>query len=201
MRMRPLILVLACLTLAAGVALAQPPFDPNGTWSLDATVNLPDAGGTCEYSGQAALTETSGVLSGSAELFLQSGPGACPAEMSGDLSGQGSFDGPDFFLNGQITGPLGTTDFNGQLSPEPPVVMGHTEVPRALNPDPAGVGSFEVTTGDFTGSSGTWLAALLPVSFFSPKLAPVILTLLLLLLLGSGYGLLARRQADQKSVS
>lgn len=199
MRTRPLIVTLACLTLAAGVALAQPSFDPNGTWSLDATVNLPDAGGTCEYSGQATLTETSGVLSGSAELFLQTGPGACPAEMSGDLSGEGSFDGPDFFLGGQITGPLGTTNFSGQLSPEPPVVVMGVDAPRALNPDPGGAGSFQVTTGDFTGSTGTWLAALLPVSFFSPKLAPAVLTLLLLLLLGSGYWLLVRRQADQKA--
>lgn len=181
MRSRFCALFLTAFALAVGVCQAQNSFDPGGTWNLTATVALPNEGGSCQYSGQTDVSHDNGALSGFAELFLDTGDAACPAEMSAELVGQGGFDGPDFFLNGVLLGgDLGEASFAGQLSP-----------------NPGGEGAFNVTSGPSEGSTGSWMAEklLAPVTAI-PNLTPAGLTLLLLLVLGSGYWLLERREVS-----
>lgn len=180
MRTRFLLFSLVVFTLGAGAAQAQG-FSVSGTWNLDATVALPNEGGTCQYSGQANVSNDNGSLSGFAELFLDSGANDCPAEMSADLTGQGGFDGPDFFLSGMLLGgQLGEASFSGQLSP-----------------NPGGEGAFSVTSGPFTDSSGNWTAEKqLAAVGVIPNLTPVGLTLFLLLVLATGYFFLERRESE-----
>jgi hypothetical protein len=174
MRRRLLLFVAAALLFGAGTALAQT--DLTGTWRLQSSVQLPDDGGTCAYSGQTSITQSGATVSGFAELFLVSGPEACPAEMSADLSGNlETGEGPTF-VDGTLTGPLGQTQFTGELSP-----------------NPGGGGTFDVRQGAFVGSAGTWAAQLLGATI--PSLTPVGLTLFTLLLLASGTWFLSRQSA------
>jgi len=170
---RPLLLVAAVLLFGVGNALALS--DLTGNWSLQTTVQLPDEGGTCEYSGQASITQAGGAISGFADLLLVSGPGPCPAEMSANLSGVLAGSIP-YVVNGTLSGPLGETAFTGSLTP-----------------NPGGGGTFDVRQGGFAGSAGTWSAQLLRAAI--PSLAPISLTILTLLLLASGTWILSRQTA------
>ena len=80
-------------------------------------------------------------------------------------------------LSGALMGgPLGEADFSGELTP-----------------NPGGSGTFDVTSGPFAGSTGSWTAERLLASIEIPTLTPLALTVLLLLIVVAGYALLRRR--------
>lgn len=164
------------LILVAPVA-AQ---DFSGNWDLQTETTLDGEETPCVYQGTVPVDAVEGEWSGPAELFLISGPAACPAEMTGDMVGFVNQDGEQFFITGSISGsdPTGNATFDGVISP-----------------NPGGSGTFGVDEGPFAGANGIWVAELLAQSVLEiPVLGPFGLAALTALLLISGGWILARSQ-------
>ena len=170
-------LLLALALVAPAAIRAQSELE--GTWELQAETTLSGEETPCLYQGQLPLTQNENDWSGPAELFLLSGPAACPAEMTGDLTGNITQDGNDFFIDGFVDGtaPQGAATFTGVLSA-----------------NPGGGGTFAVTDGPFQDEEGVWAAELLESILEIPHLGPLGLTVLTALLLGAGAWILARSQ-------
>lgn len=150
-----------------------------GTWQLQVETTLSGEGTPCLYQGQLPLTQNENDWSGPAELFLVSGPGACPAEMTGALTGNITQDGDQFFIDGFVDGadPSGSASFTGVISD-----------------NPGGAGTFAVDGGPFEGEDGAWAAELLQSILEIPNLGPLGLVVLTVLLLAAGAWILARSQ-------
>lgn len=170
-------LILALALVAPAAVRAQEELE--GTWQLQVQTILSGEETPCLYQGQLPLTQNESDWSGPAELFLVSGPAACPAEMTGELTGNISQDGEDFFIDGFVDGsaPDGAASFTGVLSP-----------------NPGGGGTFAVTQGPFQDEEGTWAAELLQSVLEIPHLGPLGLVVLTGLLLAGGAWILSRSQ-------
>lgn len=171
-RARGFCLLFAIALLAAAPALhAQ---DLSGEWLMDTNANIPDEAEPCVYSGACLMEHTGNDLTGTVDLSLVSGPADCPAEMTAALFGV--VDGDDVF--GTLEGPAGEATFEGS---------------RANS----FVGSFVATEGDFTASTGDWLAVrpLVHVTEI-PTLSGAGLTLLVLALLAGGAWVLRGRRDE-----
>lgn len=183
---------LAALLFAAGAG-AQTETDLTGPWTLNATANV--AGGVdglkgtavvvCVFEGDASVVQSGDQISGDAELGLVDGPTSeCPPEMSAALDGTVV---NDSIQMGMLAGGLGTADFQGMLTPSLVERPRKGEAVGTLN------GAFQVTSGSFTNTTGTWNASPAPASVLEvPALTPAGLTLLVLILLGAGIFLLQR---------
>lgn len=178
-------LVIRRLALAAAFLLftvpaahgQEPPPDLTGQWLLGTTVQLSGEASPCVFEGIADIAQQGTQLSGTARLSLVSGPAACPAVMTAELSGAVE-DGEVVSLTGMLGGQLGTVDFTGTLSP-----------------NPGGGGDFTVTSGPFQGEEGTWTAQLVQSAAQIPTLVPLGLALLALALVAAGTLFLRRRAA------
>jgi hypothetical protein len=162
------------LFVAGLIALAPPLFaqDLNGSWAMETNAGLPEENTPCVYSGDCQMQQTGGEVTGTVDLVLVSGPEGCPAEMTATV--EGSLDGEEIF--GTLFSP----------------VFGQASVSGA--PTNSWAGTFTVEQGDFTGSSGDWLAQRLTVLEI-PTLTALGLTLLVLaLLLGGAWVLRTDRR-------
>ena len=181
-----------------GLAYGQGPEDISGTWALDASVLLPDETIPCVYEGSAVVSQVADTVTGPTDLALVSGPSGCPAEMAGTLSGKVALGKiGETVVNGVIDGgALGQADFTGSFTTvvAPVSAAGFVATAMVMQGPSSGIGGIGVTEGPFAGASGTWAAALAPAV---PALAPLALTILVLLLLAAGFFALRRQQAPR----
>lgn len=173
-RVAALILSLATLLIAAS-STAQVP-DYSGTWSLSTVAELPDDGGTCVFEGTAQVTQDGTELSGTATLMLVDGPAACPPMMMADLSGAVG-EGDCVTLGLLLGGQLGEATFSGCPG----------NLPDTLD------GQFQVTSGPFAGTGGSWSAVLGPSVLAIPTLSALGLAALVVVLMLTGAWLMRRR--------
>lgn len=168
-------LILALALIAPAALQAQSELE--GNWQLETSTILSGETTPCLYQGQLPLTQNESNWSGPTELFLVSGPAACPAEMTGDLTGNINQDGDQFFIDGFVDGtdPTGDATFTG-----------------VITANPGGGGTFAVQEGPFADEEGSWAAQLLHSPMEIPDLGPLGLVLLTALLLGAGAWVLAR---------
>lgn len=171
------VLVLALALVVPAAVQAQSELE--GTWQLQVSTTLSGEETPCLYQGQLPLTQNESNWSGPTELFLVSGPAACPAEMTGDLTGNINQDGDQFFIDGFVDGadPTGSATFTG-----------------VVTANPGGGGTFAVTQGSFDGEEGSWAAELGHSIAEIPNLGPLGLLVLTALLLAAGAWILARSQ-------
>ncbi len=191
------LLIVALGVAAAPAVVAQSPTpDIGGTWQITATVYLPDAMDPCVYQGNVPLAQDGSTWYGPADLLLLSGPGGCPGELAGDLTGMLSASEVVGVTNiaGTINGadPTGGATFIGSIANGALPTMARTPGPPAAERSTLatkefqGTGAVAVNQGGFNGASGTWSAFRLQFALDIPGLTPVGLTLLVLLLLGAG---------------
>lgn len=149
------------LTGSAMVSTALAQVDYSGVWTLTTVTTLPDETLPCNYEGTAVITQVGTALSGQAELTLTSGPGACPSEMSAQVTGV--VNGTEVELGLLLGGQFGEATFT---SVSRPLVNASSEAhisaqsggpvakPEAVNLN----GPFNVTKGAFAGQGGNWNA-------------------------------------------
>lgn len=176
---------LGALLLSAGAG-AQTGVDLTGRWTLSASATVGgDAIVVCDFEGEANVVQSQSQLSGDADLALVGGPTSdCPPEMSAVLDGTFA---NDSIQMGMLAGGLGTADFQGRIA------RSLVERPRKEGSGPTLSGSFQVTSGTFVNATGSWSA--MPRALRSidiPTLTPAGLTLLVLILLGTGVLALRR---------
>lgn len=180
---KAIILLLATTALAmAGTALVN----LSGTWLLQWEGLLPDEKSPCVYQG---LVNVFAALKGSASVSLQTGPDACPDEMTAEITSL-VVDGTS--ISGVLDGgEFGMLDFQGSLvSAQQSVQAKQDAVPAG----PALVGSFAVRSGGpFGGSEGSWNASLVAPLTQVPLLNPYGLFGLALLLAAASYYLYRRK--------
>ncbi len=174
------IILATLLASIAWTAHAQSVGDLTGTWNLTATASFGPAKGTtvdCQFTGQAEIMQAGSTFDGPVTMNLSGGSQRCPVEMDATIT-----DGT--VANGSIQlsllmGPLGTAQFIGQSARKG----------QALN------GGYSVTSGNFTGTSGSWTAVFAGTP--SPQIVPATgawaLALLVLLTVVAGTRFLARR--------
>ena len=170
--------------------------DYSGTWNLTTQTQLPDpdtqtqlsdSNDPCIFDGTALITQDGTVLTGTASLTRTSGPGACPSDLTAEVTG--SVLKNNVVLGLLLGGQLGEATFT---SPAAPNMMqsanGDTGKVKADGMSLAG--GFEVTKGDFMGQTGSWGAMMVAKmdDFPIPTLAFYGgLTLVLLLLVMGGF--------------
>jgi hypothetical protein len=200
-----LLLPLPLQLLLPAAARAQG-FDVSGPWSIAMQAAPPvRAGGAaaaaCTFQGTAGDTQTGSQFSGNIDVALASGPPTgCPASMAASQSG--NVTGNQITMGAVMGGGLGQASFSGTLTPAAPVhpgsaVAGTARPAAPVNPGSTITGTFSVTSGPFTGTSGTWNATRLaaPAAAGIPALGARGLAILALLLLGTAVWLLRRRLA------
>ncbi len=165
--MKPIVRVASFLLVFSGfltiTAFAQP--DVSGTWALQTTAQLSDENEPCLFSGTARVVQVGSRINGPAQLFLDSGPAACPAEMMAQLTGTVGPQGLSGTLNGGDL--FGVASFQGQVNAGGVSLQGTIEFQRRAGAGPApgggATGGFSVTSGPFSGGMGTWDAQLTEV--------------------------------------
>ena len=129
--------------------------DYSGVWDLTTSTYIPDLDTMepCEYTGTALIVQNGDILKGTASLTLVSGPGACPSEMTAEVSGQ--VDGEDIEWGLLLDQQLGEATFYTKGSRLDAAADG-----PAADPAPMSLaGGFDVTQGPYAGQSGNWTAA------------------------------------------
>jgi hypothetical protein len=151
--------------LIAGVALllsrslaaaVVPPVDLTGTWSIQMQVT--GAGGQtgvgCAFQGSAEVSQTGSNFTGDISANQTAGPVTCPSAMAATLSGQvvGSTVNMGAVMGSRA---FGVASFVGTISGLATRSSGAAR-PAA---SPTVAGTFAVTSGPFSGLTGTWSAA------------------------------------------
>ena len=170
---------LVTLLLAAALMAVAPPLaaqDVSGHWTMATTASLPvamepaglaAAVEPCIFDGDCEMQQDGGEVTGTVDLALISGPEGCPAEMTGTIDG--SFDGPDIY--GTLTSPV------------------YGEASFQASPTASFEGNFDVTEGDYTGTTGSFIAERQSVLEI-PTLTALGLSVLMLALLAGGAWML-----------
>jgi len=195
------------LLLATTAAYGQPALlaaDLTGTWTLEATEDLPvpetrtgaDAlvlQGTCTFSGSANVSQDAGgALTGDASLKLVSGDPECPGSMSASLTGD--VEGTSLTMGMMIGGGnLGEATFDGTVNTSP-LQSGPAIAAQAVAVLTA-AGTNAVVSGPFAGTTGTWSAVVRQSVVEIPTLDTTGLTALIALLILAAAFVLARRRA------
>jgi len=173
-------LLLFLCAIAAPIAANAVGVNVTGTWNLTVMTNaLPLAFNTissdqvfCEWKGLMTLTQTGADFTGSMMLNLVTGPGPCPATLSGPLQGSLGGTGSGFFIEfGLASTESGPISFEGGVSDD----------------GQSGQGTW---TNE---ESGTWTALKIPTA--APALSGGGLATLFGLLLAAGALSAARRSA------
>lgn len=162
------VLAAALLPIAAP-AVAQ---DLSGSWAMDTSATMPDDLSQCEFEGSCEMDQDGSSLTGRVFLRLVSGPADCPSLMAADL--EGSVQGDEVVMGAVMDGGFGQASFTGARTN-------------------SFAGEFQVTSGPFTGTTGTWAADRLELSEI-PALGGAGLAVLAVLLAASAALLLRRRR-------
>ena len=209
--MKPLTTTLwtaAALLVSTTAAYGQPPEPPaadlTGTWTLEATEQMPNPEATtdadavvlqgeCTFSGSASVSQDAGgALTGDATLNLVSGDAECPTSMTASLTG--SVEGSDVTMGMMVGGGmLGEAIFDGTIGGEE-LKSGPAIAEKAVAALTV-TGNNSVTSGPFTGVSGTFTAVVRQSVVEIPTLGRTGLSALIALLIAAGAVVLARRRA------
>ena len=203
---RPLLafsLLTLLVLLPAGPARAQS-LDVSGSWSVQMQTTVAVGVGrpvalSCGFQGTATVNQTASRFTGGIDVNQTSGPGSCPAAMSANLTGD--LTGNQVNM-GAVMGnaSFGAATFTGVLTPAA-VRAGSTKpgasISPAVNPGSTMSGTFAVTSGPFTGTSGTWNATKLAAVAAVPALGDWSRVLLAVLTLGSSLWLLRRQSSPR----
>jgi hypothetical protein len=185
----PVPLLLLLLLLPAPAAQAQS-LDVTGPWSIQMqTVAAEKAAAVvigCGFQGTADVVQTGSQFTGDAAVNLSSGGMTCPPFMSASLSGNvtGNTVSMGMAMGG---GTFGTANFTGTVSTAPARGAGTTMT-----------GTFTVTGGPFSGTTGTWNGTQQAPIAAVPALGAKGLAALALLLLATALWFLLRRSAPQQ---
>ncbi|HYL05899.1 MAG TPA: hypothetical protein VE075_07655 [Thermoanaerobaculia bacterium] len=178
---------LLSLLLPAGPARAQG-LDVTGSWSVRIQTTVSIGVGrpvplTCGFQGTTTVNQAGSRFSGEIDVNQASGPGSCPSAMSATLTGDVT--GNQVSMGAVMGNPsFGAASFTGTLT-------------SAVAPGSTMSGTFTVTGGPFTGTSGTWNATKLAAVAAVPALGGWGLALLAAVLLGCSLWLLRRMSAPR----
>jgi hypothetical protein len=208
MKLRVLIVFLAVLLTLRTVTANGQSFNVTGSWTVHMVATPPSRGVVavatgCTFQGTANANQTGSQLTGDLSVDLTAGSG-CPGSMSATMSGQvsGNQVSMGVMMGG---GAFGEATFAGTLTP--PIARGDgtagaaraSGIPVTLGAVGAAAntmrGTFTVTSGPFSGTSGTWNATQQAPVATVPALGPWGLAALVLLLLGGAFAFLGRRRA------
>jgi hypothetical protein len=182
-------LLLPLLLLPAPAAQAQS-LDVTGSWSIQMLTSRPTAlaavVSSCGFQGTANVAQTGSQFAGDAAVDLTSGGLTCPPTMTANLTGNvtGNTVSMGMAMGG---GSFGTAVFSGTVL---------TAAARGAGTNMGG--TFSVTGGPFSGTSGTWSAIQQAPIAAVPALGAKGLAALALLLLATALWFLLRRSAPQR---
>ena len=130
--------------------------DYSGTWNLTTQTLLPDFNDPCLYEGTAVITQNGTALTGTASLTLTSGPGACPSNMSAQVTG--SVQNVGVVLGLLLDGQLGEAQFSSRGAAPGMMQSANGGTDKVKADGMSLAGSFDVTVGPHAGQTGSWSA-------------------------------------------